>query len=59
MMSRVPLRLLWLYQMAFGPHHSQMTTSAQSGIRWLAASSCSPSEIQWSVRTSRPGCWLR
>ena len=48
-----------LYQTALGPHHSQITTSAQREISSLAASSCSPSDGQWSRRSSSPGCWRR
>ena len=50
-------RRLWrLYQTAFGPHHSQMTTSAHSASSFDTASSCSPRAAHWSTRTSRSGC---
>ncbi len=44
------------YQTAFGPHHSQMTTSAHSASSRDLDSSCSPSAAHWSTRTSRSGC---
>ena len=51
---------MWrLYQTAFGPHHSQMTTSAHAASSLERRSSCSPSEAHWSTRISRPGWSLK
>ena len=38
-----PRRLCLLYQTALGPHHSQITTSAQAASSVLTAGSCWPS----------------